>query len=124
MERTMSRIKIFAIVWLLIISVLFFLPGSALPDEGMFGIPQFDKLVHAGFFAVLVFCWRFYFKAAPKYTWLLLLLAAAYGLGVEFIQRDFIPHRDFDLYDAIADSIGAAIGLWLWTKWYKKNRPL
>jgi VanZ family protein len=118
------RLKVFAIVWLLIISVLFFLPGSALPEESMFGIPQLDKFVHAGFFAVLVICWRFYFGEAVKYTWLLLLLAAAYGLGVEFIQRDFIPNRAFDLGDVIADVFGASIGLWLWTGWYKKNRPL
>jgi len=114
-------IKVFAIFWLLIISVLFFLPGSALPDEGMFGIPQFDKLLHAGFFAVLVFCWRFYFSASAKFTWLLLLLAAIYGLSVEFVQRDFIPHRDFDLWDAVADTIGAAVGLWVWTKWAIKK---
>ena len=117
----MFGLKVFAIVWLLIISVLFFLPGSALPNESMFGIPQFDKLVHAGFFAVLLFCWRFYFKADVRYTWLLLLLAAAYGLGVEFIQRDFVPHRDFDLYDVIADVIGAGIGLWFWTKRFIKK---
>ena len=124
MTQLKRRMKVFAPIWLLFISVLFFLPGSALPEENLFNIPQFDKLVHAGFFAVLLFCWRFYFTSAAKYTWLLLLLAFVYGLSVEFIQRDFVPHRDFDLYDVAADMTGAAVGLWVWTLWYKKKRPL
>lgn len=87
----------------------------------MFGIPHFDKYVHFGFFAVLVFCWRFYFGAAPRFTWLLLVLAFCYGLGVEFIQHYLIVYRSFDVGDVVADLFGALAGLWFWTRRYIKK---
>lgn len=111
-----SRMKIFAIIWLTFISILFFLPGSVLPKAHWFEVVHFDKWVHFGFFAVLLFCWRFYFPDAAKFTRLLFLLAFLYGFGVEVIQHYFIPNRSFDLGDVAADSIGAVAGLWYWSK--------
>jgi VanZ family protein len=118
------RFKQLAVVWLVVISILFFLPGSALPNEGLFGIPHFDKYVHMGFFALLVFLWRFYFRKENRYTYLLFALACGYGLAVELIQHYLIVNRSFDLGDVVADLFGAAIGLYTWTRVYKKNRPL
>jgi VanZ family protein len=31
------------------------------------------------------------------------------GIGLEFLQRDYIPNRSFDEYDIIADSTGAIL---------------
>jgi VanZ family protein len=121
MLLTVPRLKFLAVVWLLVISVLFFLPGSALPGEGIFGIPHFDKYVHFGFFAVLVVLWRFYFEPGAKFTWLLFLLAFCYGLGVELIQHYFVANRAFDLSDVAADILGAIAGLWFWTRRYIKK---
>ena len=119
MERV-SLLKTLAIAWLLIISVLFFLPGSALPKENPFGITFFDKCVHFGFFALLLFLWRFYFGPSLKYSYLLLLLAFCYGLGVEVVQHHFIPNRSFDWGDVAADMIGAVTGLVVWSGYIKK----
>ena len=116
--------KVFAPLWLLFISVLFFLPGSALPQAGLFDIPYFDKYVHFGFFAVLLFAWRFRFDAVRKNTWFLLLLAFCYGMGVELVQHYFVANRSFDLLDVTADMAGAIVGLLFWWEVYKKNRPL
>ena len=113
--------KAFAIIWLFLISVLFFLPGSALPKEGMFGIPHFDKYVHAGFFSILLFLWRFYFDEAARYSWLLFALALCYGLAVELIQHYFIINRSFDWTDLVADMVGTVIGLWFWSWRYIKK---
>ncbi len=124
MLAKISLFKRLAPVWLLIISVLFFLPGSALPNDGLFGIPHFDKYVHFGFFALLVFLWRFYFHPSVRFTYLLLLLAFGYGLGVELIQHYLIVNRSFDLGDVLADMLGTIAGLTFWTRVYKKNRPL
>jgi VanZ family protein len=117
------RPKLLAIAWLLFISVLFFLPGSSLPKEEFF-LPHFDKYVHFGFFAVLVFLWRFYFPGTTKFSWLLLLFAFCYGVGVEAVQHFLIAYRSYDVFDVVADMSGAVIGLFLWQVWYKKNRPL
>ena len=124
MYKFVSRIRTFAVVWLFFISVLFFLPGSALPKDKFLEAIYFDKWVHFGLFAVLLFLWRFYFSHQLKFTWLLLALSFCYGLGVELIQHYFILNRSFDLGDVVADMIGAVVGLRFWTKRYIKNRPL
>ncbi len=113
--------KVFAIVWLIFISVLFFLPGSALPKSELFDEVFFDKWVHFGLFVVLLFLWRFYLPAERKYNWWLLLCALAYGFGVEVIQRYFVTNRSFDLGDVAGDMLGALAGVWFWTKRYIKK---
>jgi VanZ family protein len=118
-----SLLKISAVIWLLLISVLFFLPGAALPGKGLFDIPHFDKLVHFGFFTVLLFLWRFHFGLAAKYNYLLLLGALCYGFAVELVQHYLIANRSFDVNDVFADMAGATVGVLIWAG-YKKNRPL
>jgi VanZ family protein len=124
MTHVKKGIRVFALLWLLAISILFFLPGSALPDEGLFNLPYFDKYVHFGLFAVLLFLWRFFFDGAAKFTWILLGLAFCYGLAVEVIQHYWVANRSFDMLDVAADMLGAAAGLIVWTSRYIKNRPL
>ena len=121
MMQLKNWIRIFAFSWLLFISVLFFLPGSDLPKSGLFDLPFFDKCVHFGFFAILIFLWRFLFSSDKKFTWLLLLLALCYGFGVEVIQHYFVSNRSFDLLDVAADMLGAAAGLVFWTRRYIKK---
>src|SRR5947209_12796372 len=103
--------KILGVIWLLFISVLFFLPGSALPKSDWLDTIHFDKLVHFGFFALLLFLWRFSFSPLAKYSWYLLVLALCYGFGVEVIQHYFVANRSFDLGDVAADMVGAFAGL-------------
>jgi VanZ family protein len=116
------RYKWVAISWLLIISVLFFLPGSALPKEHWLDRIYFDKLVHIGFFGLLIFLWRSSFNwDYGSYHWKLLLLALLYGFFVEFIQLWFVPNRSFDLYDVASDITGAIFGLLVWQRVYIKK---
>lgn len=124
LQISAKHIKVFAVIWLLFISVLFFLPGSALPKADWLNKVYFDKWVHAGFFALLIYSWRFYFPADVKYNGWILLFAFCYGMGVEVIQHYFVANRSFDLGDIAADMAGAVIGLWGWHRGYIKNRPL
>ena len=39
-----------------------------------------------------------------------MILGILYGLLMEFVQKYFIPHRSFDLYDVLADATGCIIG--------------
>lgn len=121
MTQVKKSIRVFAFLWLLFISILFFLPGSALPNDGFFSLPYFDKYVHAGFFAVLLFSWRFFFDADKRFTWILFGLAFCYGLTVEVIQHYLVVNRSFDLLDVAADMLGAAAGLIVWTSRYIKK---
>src|SRR5579872_52230 len=93
--------KTVAILWFLIMCILFFLPGSAIPSEtGWMVLIRIDKLVHAGLFAVLFFMWRNAFRLNLKYYTVLLFIACIlYGFSVELIQKFWIPGRTFDLFD-------------------------
>jgi VanZ family protein len=117
--------KWLALSWLVMMCILFFLPGSAFPKEDWFSAVYFDKWVHIGLFAVLLFLWRssFYWDV-KNYNFILLTMALLYGLMVEIIQKEWIPNRDFDLFDVAADMAGSFLGLFVWMRVYKKNKPL
>jgi VanZ family protein len=105
------------LLWTLVIGILLSLPGSVLPSESSFSIPQFDKFVHIGLFGGFVFLWNLFLST--RYTHLskkllrlffyVFVLANIYGIGMEFVQKYFIPLRDFDEADIIADMIGAGL---------------
>lgn len=115
------RYKMVAITWLLVMCVLFFLPGSALPKEGWLEAIHFDKIVHIGLFAVLLFLWRSSFEWRIRhYGYLLLLMAIGYGFLVEVVQLYWVSNRSFDLYDVAADAAGSVLGLFTWSRVYKK----
>ena len=116
-----------ALGWLLISTVLLTLPGSAFPQENWLSKIWFDKWVHTGMFAAIVFlfCWAFY-KTAKKenrstlffYT---LMAAVLYGVGMEYVQKYFVVNRSFDIGDIIADCVGNLIGLWFSSYRYIKK---
>ena len=114
--------KTLAIVWFVFISVLFFLPGSALPKEDALDKIYFDKWVHTAFFFILIFLGRY---ALPvfntKANRSILLLALTYAFGVELIQKYFIPNRSFDLGDVLADMVGSLVAVVFWTRRYIKK---
>jgi VanZ family protein len=116
------RLKPVAIGWLILISILFFLPGSALPKENWFDKIYIDKWVHVGLFAVLIFLWRSSFNwDINSYNLLLLLAAVLYGFLVEVVQLYWIPNRSFDMYDVLADASGSIVGLLVWLGAYRKK---
>ena len=105
-----------AIAWTLLVIFLLCIPGSMLPSEIHFPIPQFDKLVHISLFGGFVLLWNFYlskraftFRQMLKWFFLIFLLSIGIGIGMEFLQRCCIPYRDFDTEDIIADMIGSGI---------------
>jgi len=104
------------IVWTLIIGILMCLPGKMLPKEVGFSIPQFDKVVHIGLFGGFVFLWSLWktgrvHEPAILLRWFFLfyVLANVYGISMEYVQKYWIPGRDYDLADMIADMIGAGL---------------
>jgi hypothetical protein len=117
-RRTKSFLP--AVLWFILITILFVLPGSEFPEEDWFHRVYLDKWVHSGFFFLLV-----YLFAVPligrginnsaKWLFRITMLAIVYGIIIEFIQKWWIPGRSFDVTDMIFDIIGASAG-WLWSK--------
>lgn len=104
------------IAWFFILLVLVFLPGKDVPNTDWLLIASFDKLVHAGLFGGLVFLFCMPFKKATlgkqqKINLFLRIMLATivFGLTTELIQKYFIPGRQYDLMDWLADSIGALL---------------
>jgi len=105
------------IVWMLLIIIAMCLPGTYIPKEEGFFLPDFDKIVHMGLFGGLVFLWCLYLAGKPMRMKRLLwgffwfyVLSNGLGISMEYVQKYWIPGRDYDLGDIIADMIGAGIG--------------
>ncbi|MES2847606.1 MAG: VanZ family protein [Bacteroidota bacterium] len=114
------------IAWFLFVLVLICLPGDDVPEgPDWFNIPEFDKIVHAGLFGgiVFLFCMPFKKNATPKPNKLNLFIKIAiativWGITTEYIQKFFIPGRQFDLVDWAADSAGAIIAFLVSRKFF------
>lgn len=125
LRNRLFRSRWLAIGWFVLMTCLFFIPGSALPKQNWLTDLQFDKWVHIGFFAILVFLWRTAFHMEWKgYDLFLWIISAIYGTVIEILQGQLVPNRSFDVYDIIADVAGSILGLIIWSRVYKKNKPL
>ncbi|MDR0909473.1 MAG: VanZ family protein [Spirochaetaceae bacterium] len=89
---------------------------SVLPQpKGIFG---WDKFQHLLAYASLSFCAGFWFstqdwKAKPVFALLITIaVSILYGLSDE-IHQYFTPGRDCNIFDLLADSLGALIGAFL-----------
>jgi hypothetical protein len=115
----------FFLGYFILINILFYLPGSAFPKDNILTRIYFDKWVHVGIFAALVFLWRSAFRFRFRgYHTLILLAAMVYGMLVELIQDRWVTNRSYDPYDFLADVAGSILGLYVWWRVYKKNKPL
>ncbi|HLX91582.1 MAG TPA: VanZ family protein [Puia sp.] len=107
----------YALGWSLVILILLSLPGSMLPEEKVLNIPNLDKIVHVGLFGGFVLLWCTYIaskhlemKRRLVLFFCIFAIGCLYGTGMEFVQKYFIPSRDFELGDILADVVGASLG--------------
>jgi VanZ family protein len=116
MRRFLQKILAFrfcAVVWTIIIFILLAMPGNMLPNENKLSIPNLDKYVHIILFGTFVFLWSMYFtlnkngNVSKKNIITIFVIACLYGIAMEYVQKYFIPNRDFDVYDMLADAVGA-----------------
>ncbi len=111
--------------WMLYAGLIFFLssiPGDDFPRitflKGI--LPDFiadhpDKIVHMGLYAVMAWlAFRAMTSRPPvrifKVMLLAVLLSSAYGATDEWHQS-FVPHRSCDVFDWVADTVGATLGV-------------
>jgi len=107
-----------AIVWLILSSIAFCLPGSVLPKNNWFAVIQLDKWIHVGLFSVMIFFWclplfhrpALHLTMSKLFIWISIAFFC-YGIMMEFIQHFFVSNRSFDIGDIAADAAGCLIGL-------------
>ncbi|MDB5190756.1 MAG: hypothetical protein JWQ96_319 [Segetibacter sp.] len=106
-----------AIIYFIITLVLLTLPGDDLPKSDLFNIPNFDKYVHTGLFFLLTIVFYSPLQSinisfARKKNWLIAVavMALAYGIAIEFVQKYLVPHRSFDKFDILFDAFGCFFG--------------
>jgi VanZ family protein len=111
-----------AVGWFLLTTILLAMPGNALPKTNLANIPNFDKLVHVGLFAVLTFL-AVYALNKPTYFKITVVAVSAilYGTIMEYVQLHLVAYRSFEGIDIIADAIGAIAGVVLWLLIGKKK---
>lgn len=101
-------------IWIIIIYILLTTPAREL-DGVDIKIPFADKIVHAGIFAVMVllFAWPYRyepFKKNARKIFLIAVIATAYGIAMEFVQKNLTNPRGYEEWDMVADGAGAIIG--------------
>jgi VanZ like family len=105
-----------AMVWLILSTIAFCLPGKALPDQDWFALIQLDKWIHIGLFSVMIVLWCLPFlvrRSAEQVGNLFIYISIGwfgYGVAMELIQHYFISNRSFDSGDIAADALGCLLG--------------
>jgi VanZ family protein len=106
-----------AVLWTLVILVLCWTPADWLPVKETQGavrhLPHKDKIVHAGMFFVFAVLWLEATREKPgRFPW---VAAAGIALAIltELVQNIPFLRRDGEVADALADSAGVFVGLWL-----------
>lgn len=117
------------IAWFFVVLFLICIPGKDVPEVGwLSGIPNFDKIVHVGIFGMLGALFSLPFKKSSltnkqriQYITGILIAVSIWGLTTEFIQKFFIPGRNFDLLDWVADTFGALLTFFFFLKKFSKT---
>jgi len=111
------RTIIFAVIWLLIITILLCIPGTQLPKIKWDNKIWLDKWVHVFLFMILIILWCKAYSHKKnlltnnrKIFFQIMILGFLYGILMELVQKYFIPFRSFDLIDIVADGIGCVAG--------------
>lgn len=102
--RPRPRWAVPALVVAVLVNVVVLYSPSG-PGETVF--PGADKIVHVLVFAAVAVTARW--VGAP--AWLVGVLLVAHAVESELVQHYLLPHRDGDVWDAVADSAGALAGL-------------
>lgn len=120
---TGKRRRLFLYYWLPVVlyCAVLFIQSSFPSPESAPDWPGSDKLLHAAAYAVLgALFFRAYRTSNPKglvrnAVRISILFAACYGISDE-VHQYFVPARNADWLDAIADMAGSVAGVWIYRR--------
>jgi VanZ family protein len=97
------------------IAALSLLPPNDLPKIELFR--GADKMIHFMMYFIfsVLFCWAL--KTELNYSRILFIVLVTVGWGIlmEFLQLDMHMGRSFSWFDALANTIGVAFGILIYT---------
>jgi VanZ family protein len=108
LQKHTTLAYLLAISWLALVVYTCCMPASTLPKVPI--IPNADKAVHFCFYAVLTYLW--YCANSNIKLLQYCIVSICIGIVIELIQKYFIPGRSFDVWDIVANSMGA-FSIWL-----------
>lgn len=116
-----------AMFWALLILILCGIPGKDIPHISFLELLSFDKFVHAGIFFVLLlltvrgFLVQSNFSQLKKSAkFIALLICILYGGSLEIMQGTLFIDRSADVFDFIANTFGATMGVLVYD-WMEKK---
>ena len=111
--------KVLFISWMMFVTFFSLFSFSDVGTSSI-NIPHIDKAVHFTFYFVMVLL-AFYTKTKgkgsrstiSKLLWYIVLFAVIYGIIIEVLQHVLTTDRHGDPFDALANSIGAFVGMFV-----------
>lgn len=98
----------FAVFWTLLISYLSLTTINKEPF--LVTMPNKDKVVHFLFYFIFVISWTKAFKKTKvKDQLIIVFIAVLYGIIIEIFQSIVTVSREADVYDAVANALGAVV---------------
>ena len=120
----MSKPKIIAAAWTLLLVIGCWIPSSRLAVNetatSLMRVPNLDKLAHLFLFGVFAALWARAFRGGRSRFALIMIAGIALAIITEIGQGSRYVRRDADLMDALADTIGTALGIGGWI-WFEKR---
>ena len=116
-----ARFKNFLFYWLpiFIYCLLIYIQSSYPSPEEVPQLPYIDKVLHFAAYALLSALFLRALKTLPiknnlKLVMILsITLSSLYGISDE-IHQHYVPYRDADVMDALADIIGSIFGVYIY----------
>lgn len=96
-------------------------PSRHLPSF-LFGLS--DKLVHGVEYGILgILLYRAFRLTTPTIYSISLAVICAMTFGIsDEVHQWFVPHRQADMWDVVADALGATLFVFVWVFLFKKNQ--
>ena len=108
----------FPVFWAVSILFLCLIDTKELPSVTYLELMEFDKLVHIVLFGLLMLSCTVALRKQTKIAWaqknamvIALLFSIVYGSVIEVVQFFMVQDRTGELYDVLANGIGALLGI-------------
>ena len=108
----------FPVFWAVSILFLCLIDTKELPSVTYLELMEFDKLVHIVLFGLLMLSCTVALRKQTKIAWaqknamvIALLFSIVYGSVIEVVQFFMVQDRTGELYDVLANGLGALLGI-------------